>query len=132
MKFLKTVVCFLVCGVFSLPAHSQATPRAASLDCVDRMATVEGNRSSTSIDVVKLQPGNRMPGLAPGEPSRFVVSVVVDTVGRADSATIQLPAGLDSISGNAIRSVLPAWRFIPARLGGCSVKQVVRLTFTRK
>ena len=131
MKYL-TVMSFLVYGGFSLPAHSQATPRTASLDCVDRMAAVEGNRSSTTIDVVKLQPGNRMPGLPPGEPSRFVVSVVVDTVGRADSTTIQLPAGLDSFSVNAIRSVLPAWRFIPAHLGGCAVKQVVRLTFSRK
>ena len=131
MKSL-TVVCFLVCAGFSPPAHSQATPRTASLDCVDRMAKVEGNRASTTIDVVKLQPGNRMPGLPPGEPSRFVVSVVVDTAGRADSTTIQLPPGLDSLSVTAIRSVLPAWRFIPARVYGCPFKQVVRLTFTRK
>ena len=131
MKSL-TVACFLVCVGFSLPAHSQATPRAAPLDCVERMARVEGNRSSTTIDVVKLQPGNRMPGLPPGEPSRFVVSVVVDTVGRADSTTIQLPAGLDSLSVNAIRSVIPAWHFIPARIYGCPIKQVVRLTFSRK
>ena len=131
MKFLA-VVCLLVCGGFSLPAHSQAPPRKASLDCADRMAAVEGNRSSTTIDVVKLQPGNRMPGLPPGEPSRFVVSVVVDTMGRADSTTIQLPAGLDSLSVYAIRTVLPAWRFVPARIYGCPLKQVVRLTFSRK
>ena len=131
MKFL-TVVCFLVFAGISLPARSHAAPRAAALDCVDRMAHVEGNRASTMIDVVKLEPGNRMPGLPPGEPSRFIVSVVVDTVGRADSTTIQLPAGLDSVSVNAIRNVLPAWRFIPAHLGGCAVKQVVRLTFSRK
>jgi hypothetical protein len=59
-------------------------------------------------------------------------AVGLEAVGRADSTTIQLPAGLDYLSVNAIRSVLPAWRFIPAYLGGCAVKQVVRLTFSRK
>ncbi len=140
MKIL-TVVCFLACGGLSRPAHGQATSMevkkgrgiapTASIDCVARMAALPG-RGTTTIDAARLQPGNRMPGLPPGEPSRFVVSVVVDTVGRADSTTIQLPAGLDSFSVNAIRTVLPAWRFIPARLGGCPVKQVVRLTFLRK
>jgi hypothetical protein len=126
MKSLA-LVCFLG---FSFTAQAQ-TP-----DCVARMAASDGGRTptgrSTTIESVKLQPGNQMPGLPAGEPSRFVVSVLVDTLGRADSTTIQLPAGLDSFSVNAIRNVLPTWRFIPAQLGKCPVKQVLKLTFTRK
>ena len=128
MKFL-TVVCFFVCGL-SHRAYAQA-----SSDCISRMAASEGGRTptgrSTTIETAKLEPGNRMPGLPTREPHRFVVSVVVDTAGRADSTTIQLPAELDSFAVSEIRSVIPTWHFIPARLGPCPVKQVMRLTFSR-
>jgi hypothetical protein len=126
MKFLA-LVCFLG---FSLTAQAQTR------DCVARMAASEGGRTSTGrstiIEAVKLQPDNQLPGLPKGEPSQFVVLVDVDTLGRADSTTIQFPADLDAFAVNAIRNVLPGWHFIPARLGGCPVKQVVRLSFTRK
>lgn len=73
-----------------------------------------------------------MPQLAAGEPAKFQVSVLIDTTGRADSTTIQLPAGLDEFSSNSIRKVLPDWRFIPATVGTCPVRQVLKLTFLRK
>jgi membrane protein required for beta-lactamase induction len=38
---------------------------------------------------------------------------------------------LDAATIGAVRDVLPAWRFSPARVGACPVKQVVRLTFSR-
>ena len=125
MKFFA-LVCFLGLSL---------TAQAQTRDCVASMAASDGGRTSTgrstTIESVKLQPDNRMPGLPKGEPSQFVVSVVVDTVGRADSTTIQLPAGLDSFSENAIRNVLPGWRFIPAHVGACPVRQALRMTFTR-
>lgn len=125
MKFFA-LVCVLG---FSLTAQAQAR------DCVARMAASEGGRTSTGrstiIEAVKLQPDNQMPGLPAGEPSRFVVSVDVDSLGHADSTTIQFPPDLDAFAINSIRNVLPGWRFIPARIGACPVKQVVKLTFTR-
>jgi hypothetical protein len=126
MKFLP-LVCFFG---FSMTAHAQ------SRDCVARMAASDGGRTSTGrstiIEAAKLQPDSRLPGLPAGEPSRFVVSVDVDTLGRADSTTVQFPPDLDAFAINAIRNVLPGWRFTPARIGACPVKQVVKLTFTRK
>ena len=126
MKFLA-LVCFLG---FSLTAQAQAR------DCIARVAASDSGRTSTGrstvIEAAKLQPDSRMPGLPAGEPSHFVVSVDVDTLGRADSTTVQFPADLDAFAINAIRNVLPGWRFIPARIGACPVKQVVKLTFTRK
>jgi hypothetical protein len=113
-------------------AHAQATPAKDSRDCVARMAAASQGGPTTIIESAKLQPGNPMPGLPAGEPSRFVVSVLVDEAGHADTTAIQLPQELDSFSANAIRTVLPNWRFVPAQVGTCPVKQVVKLTFQRK
>jgi hypothetical protein len=112
------------------PVPSARVAPAASLDCVARMAAVPGN-GTTTIDAARLLPGTPMPALAAGEPHSFAVSVVVDTLGRADPATLVAPAGLDPATVDAVRTVLPAWRFSPARLSGCPIKQVVRLTFSR-
>ncbi|HYN83315.1 MAG TPA: hypothetical protein VES88_17685 [Gemmatimonadaceae bacterium] len=99
-------------------------------DCLTRMAAVPGRGTST-IEPARLQSSNPMPAFLPGGLRQFVASVVVDTAGRADPATVKGPAELDSTAVNAIRAVIPEWRFSPARVAGCPVKQVVRMTFTR-
>jgi hypothetical protein len=101
-----------------------------SLDCAARMAAVRGGGTST-IDAARLEPGNRMPGLPLIEPRTFAVSIVVDSGGRTDPATLKTPADVDAATVDVLRTVLADWRFSPARLSGCPVKQVVRLTFTR-
>ncbi len=99
-------------------------------DCISRMANTAGRGTST-IESAKLLPGNPMSGFLPSAPRRIVISVVVDTAGRADPATLQVPAELDTAGINGLRTVLPLWRFVPARVSGCPVKQVVTVTFTR-
>lgn len=98
-------------------------------DCIGRMANTPGRGSST-IETAKLLPGNPMPGFLPTAPRRIVISVVVDTAGRAEPATLQVPAELDTAGINGLRTVLPSWRFVPARVSGCPVKQVVKVVFT--
>jgi len=98
-------------------------------DCISRMANTPGRGTST-IETAKLLPGNPMPGFLPSAPRRIVVSVVVDTAGRAEPATLQVPAELDTAGVNGLRTVLPSWRFVPARVSGCPVKQVVNVIFT--
>ena len=89
--------------------------RRQTLDCAERMAAVPRNRSSDS-STVKLQPGNTMPVLPAVEPRRFTVSVVVDTVGRAEPATLKAPADPRlSATVEAMRTVLAVWHF--SRLG---------------
>ncbi len=110
----------------SAPAYVAA---AGGGDCIARMANTPGRGTST-IESAKLLPGNPMPGFLPSTPRRIVISVVVDTAGRADPATLQVPAELDTAGINGLRTVLPAWRFVPARVSGCPVKQVVKVTFT--
>lgn len=99
-------------------------------DCLARMAAVPGRGTST-IEPARLQSSNPMPAFQPGGLRQFVASVVVDTTGRAEPATVKGPAELDSTAVNAIRTVISEWRFSPARVAGCPVKQVVRMTFTR-
>ena len=130
MKLL-TVLVSLACVALSGTAGAQAAPQKSS-DCVARMAAASSGGRTTSIESVKVPAGNPMPPFAAGEPGKYVVAVLVDTAGRADSTTIQIPAGLDSYSANSIRRVLPAWHFVPAQVGSCPVQQVVKLTFTRK
>lgn len=98
-------------------------------DCISRMANTPGRGTST-IETAKLLPGNPMPGFLPSTPRRIVISVVVDTAGRADPATLQVPAELDTAGINGLRTVLPSWRFVPAHVSGCPVKQVVKVIFT--
>jgi hypothetical protein len=103
---------------------------SASLDCVARRAA-DSRNGTTMFDAAKLESGIPGAALPVREPHRFTVSIVVDTVGHADAATLEVPADIDPATVEVLRTVLPAWRFSPARLGGCPVKQVVRLTFSR-
>jgi hypothetical protein len=131
MKF-PTILGIIALTALSNTAGAQATTAKTSTDCVSRDAAASTGGKTTTIESVKVPAGNPMPPLAAGEPDKFSVSVLVDTNGRPDSTTIQLPAGLDSYSANSIRNVLPGWHFVPAQVGSCPVPQVVKLTFSRK
>lgn len=132
---LPVLVCFLACAGLSRPADAQAPGSPANIgrtgaDCLARMAALPGRGTST-IEPARLRASDPMPAFQPGGLRRFVASVVVDTAGRAEPATVRGPAELDSTAVNAIRTVIPEWRFSPARVAGCPVRQVVRMTFTR-
>jgi hypothetical protein len=131
MKF-PTACALIALAALSNSARAQGTSAKSSSGCVERAAAAMSDPRTTPIESVKLPAGNPMPPLAAGEPAKFEVFVVVDTSGRADSATIRLPAGLDDYSSNSIRKVLPGWRFIPAMVGSCPVRQELKLTFSRK
>ena len=115
----------------SPPAVPAATGApGTSSDCLARRAA-DSRSGTTMIEAAKLESGVPGAALPLREPHRFTVSIVVDTVGHADASTLEVPADIDAATIEVLRSVLPAWRFSPARLGGCPVKQVVRLTFSR-
>jgi TonB family protein len=89
---------------------------------VDRPATpVVGN------------PGPRYPVGARniGRGAELLVQFVVDSTGRAEPSTFRvLRNDGDADFERAVREVLPRWRFMPARLGGRPVRQLVQLPFT--
>jgi hypothetical protein len=60
-----------------------------------------------------------------------LVQFVVDTLGRPDIASLKVLLARDRVLAAEARSVLPRWRFRPARLGGCVVAQIVQTPLER-
>jgi periplasmic protein TonB len=60
---------------------------------------------------------------------QVVAKFVVDTNGRADMRTFEIMKSDHDLFTNAVRNVLPNYRFFPAELGGRKVKQLVQMPF---
>lgn len=54
---------------------------------------------------------------------------VVDTNGRADMSTFKVIKSTHQLFTQAVKNVLPNYRFIPAKIGGRKVKQLVQQPF---
>lgn len=50
---------------------------------------------------------------------------IVDSTGRAEMATMQIVSSTHTAFAEALRMTLPAMRFVPARIGGRRVRQLV-------
>jgi TonB family protein len=59
----------------------------------------------------------------------FSVYFVVDTTGRIDSTTIQIPPSVDRRFAKAVTDVLVRWRFFPAEIRGRRVRQFMEQPF---
>jgi TonB family protein len=62
----------------------------------------------------------------------FSVYFVVDTAGRVDTTTVQMPASVHPHFIQAVRDVLIRWRFVPAEIRGRRVRQLMEQTFKFK
>ena len=85
-------------------------------------------------DPVQPLPGNSPPAypelLRSANVTGFVIAqFVVDTLGRADTATIKMLKSSHELFSQAVRAAIPAMRFKPARTGGRKVKQLVQQRF---
>ena len=70
--------------------------------------------------------------LAPGFrafEARFSVFFIVDTTGRIDATTIEVPPSVDVRFANAVRDVLVRWHFFPAEVRGRRVRQLMEQPF---
>jgi protein TonB len=63
------------------------------------------------------------------ETGRVVVQFVVDTLGRAEQRDVKIVEASDPAFADAVRSVLPRYRFTPGEAGGRKVRTVVQLPF---
>ena len=56
--------------------------------------------------------------------------VIIDTLGRADMKTFKAVEISHPWFTDNLKSVLPQWRFSPARLAGCKVRRVYKFSAT--
>ena len=64
-----------------------------------------------------------------GQGGRVVVQFVVDTLGRAEMSEFKIVDATDSLLGDAVRAVLPRFRFTPGEAAGHKVRTMVALPF---
>ena len=65
-----------------------------------------------------------------GVEGEVLVSFVVDETGQADVTTFKVIRSTHELFATAVKSVLPAMRFVPAEVGGKKVKQRVQQPFS--
>ena len=63
-------------------------------------------------------------------PGRVLAEFVVDTAGRPDPETIGIVSSTDPLFAASVVRALSKTRFVPARLGGRPVRQIVQQPFT--
>ncbi|HEX6965665.1 MAG TPA: TonB family protein [Gemmatimonadaceae bacterium] len=56
-----------------------------------------------------------------------LVQFVVDTTGRVDMSTFTVLKATNALFVDAVKRVLPSWRFYPAEAGGHRVRQLVQM-----
>ena len=64
-----------------------------------------------------------------GVEGEVLAQFVVDTTGRADMSSFKVLKSDHDLFTNAVRSVLPQYRFLPAETGGRKVKMYVQMPF---
>lgn len=77
---------------------------------------------------------SRAAGWRPGPTMRgdtISVQFVVDTVGRPEPGSYRVVRAQQEVLGDSVRQALPTWRYMPARLRGCRVRQLVQTSVTR-
>lgn len=87
---------------------------------------------SASTDGVNPKPVYPRQMLNRGVEASFSVYFVVDTTGRIDTTTIQVPLSVHPQFANAVREVLVRWHFVPAEIRGRRVRQLMEQTFKFK
>jgi periplasmic protein TonB len=64
-----------------------------------------------------------------GVEGEVLASFVVDTTGRAETASFKVLKTSHELFASAVRNALPNMRFLPAEVGGKKVKQLVQQPF---
>ena len=106
-----------------LPTPMSPALRAALADTTDTLTRVYSDAQVTR--PTRHTPGMRLPRRGWGDQDgRAVARFVVDTHGQVERATIEVDSTSDPILAHRLVSVLPSWRFVPARRGGRAVRQL--------
>jgi TonB family protein len=93
--------------------------------------TVPGQQGAVSVRSVPGSPAPRYPDILKqsGVEGEVTVAFVVDSTGFADARSLKIVASSHELFANAVRTVLPEMKFLPADMNGRKVRQLVRQTF---
>jgi TonB family protein len=103
---------------------------AGGVDSLTYIAT-DVDRSATLVGV-NPKPAYPADLLRRGIETSFSVYFVVDTAGRVDTATVEVPVSVEPRFLQAVRDVLVRWHFVPAEVRGRRVRQRLEQTFRFK
>ena len=73
--------------------------------------------------------------IRPGPATRgdtLTVQFIVDTLGRAEPGTFKVLVARRPEFADSARQLVPSWRWMPARLGSCRVRQLVQTGITHR
>lgn len=104
-------------------------PVVASVDTAFSLLEVD---SAVTRDPSSIAPAYPLILLRGGVQGRVATQYVVDTAGRADPKSIKILFTTHEEFATSVRAALPYMRFVPARLGGRKVRQLVEQEFTFK
>ena len=131
MKVLRFVYTIVALGACTPAGRSLAssTPVGARSECAAKLAASAARGGTFEVpETARLLHADPSPIVpAKSGPGRFILRVVVDTLGRADVRTVQVPPGSDSGVVEAVLRVLPQWEFSPAVVEGCKARQLVQI-----
>ena len=97
---------------------------------IDSMAYIAANvDKSAALDGVNAKPAYPADMLRRMIEASFSVYFVVDTTGRIDTSTIQIPPSVHPRFAQAVREVLVKWHFVPAEIRGRRVRQMMEQPF---
>jgi TonB family protein len=109
----------------ALARGTQAAPTNGT-DDNDNQTYIESTVDKSAIPL----PENPKPAYPPdlerrAVEARFSVFFVVDTAGRVDMETVEVPTSVNEQFQRAVRTVLVQWQFFPAQRRGHSVRQLM-------
>ena len=129
----------LVDSLWSTAAGSSpfATGTSASGDSAGGLGTISDSITylAANVDRSAVSAGGNPKPVYPPDllyrsvEAAFSVYFVVDTAGRVDMATLDLPPAVDPRFLKAVRDVLVRWRFIPGEIRGRRVRQFLEQPF---
>jgi protein TonB len=117
------------------PGVGAAAPSGQSGELGGPIGSGDGPLNQRYVDrTPRLLPGSPEPHFpdalrARNQTGRVVVQFVVDTLGRAEQNDLKIIEASDPAFADAVRSVLPRYRFTPGEAGGRKVRTVVQLPF---
>ena len=110
--------------------QSVGMPRLGSSDGSSVTAVEDGNLDTTAVQLPENpKPNYPLDMLRQAIEAQFVVYYVIDSSGRVDTSTIEVPASVRESFADAVKLALSQWHYYPAHRNGRAVRQFVGQEF---